>query len=630
VKRFRRLQLSLHCSLAAFVANALIVSTALGQTPPTAQDPLMSMMMSQPKVDLSAPIVAIASFDPPTVRPGQKSIYRVTFNALEQMVEWPATIAAPPGLSLSAGAHGQIMQPTSTGTLQPRTTFNSRAVASATGQFTLPGFVVQVNGQPVSVPPARLEVVPVAPALSPFSPRLQLEVSKTNLFIGEPVSVRILLPGSAGVVAQAGPPVQFPGQGFLVDQASARQRFEMRAIEGTNLPSYIYETVVIPIDAGTLPLSAQAHTAGNFFGGPIILSGPGASASPTLYTLVESDPVDLHVRPLPMEGRLPGFAGAIGRLTLEPSRIETNALRVGEPVKLTVVVRGEGPTGRLVPPPPPKVRDWQIFPAAGATPVQPTFTPGMSIAARLAAMGNLVGFTFTLVPLVDSVTETPAIPFSYFDPETQTYIDLSVPPVPVSVAGRDALAADARALLQTGGEERPAEPVLGSLARSTGWSVHSLVPIQQRAWFPLAQLAPAAAFIGLWFWDRRRRFLERNPEVVWRRRARRTLRRERGRMRRAAGRGDSPAFAAAALDAIRAACAPDFQAEPRALIGSDVLLVIRETDRSLEAPAGEPAVRRLFESTDASRFGAATAADAPLLGLRPELEKVLERLEARL
>jgi len=587
----------------------------------------MSLMMSQPRIDLSGPVTATSSFDPPTVRPGQKSLYRVSFNTLDQMVDWPATIAAPSQLSITPGAHGQIMQPTGAATLQPRTTFNSRVTASDLGHFTIPSFVVQVDGNPITVPAARLDVVANPPPL-PFAPRMQLEIQKTNLVIGESVNVRVLLPGSAGPVAQAGPPVQFAGQGFLLDQASARQRFEMRSIDGTNLPSYLYETVLIPIDAGNVSVFAQAHTAGNYFNGPIILSGSTVPNNPALYTLVESDPVELQVRPLPAEGRLPGFAGAIGRFTLDPSRLETNALRVGDPVKLTVVVRGEGAIGRLVPPPPPKADNWQVFPAAGATPVQPNFVAGMSIAARLAAMGNLVGFTYTLVPLADSVTETPAIPFSYYDPEKQAYIDLTIPPVPVSITGREGLAPDARALLQTGGESSK-EPTLSSLARNPGWGTRTLTPLQQQSWFPLGQLAPAAALLGLWLWDRRRRFLERHPEVVWRQRARRSLRRERRRMRRAAGRGDSPAFAAAALEAIRAACAPDFQAEPHALIGSDVLQVIREIDRG-STPASEPAVRRLFEVTDASRFSSGAPGEVPLLGLRSDVEQVLQRLEARL
>jgi hypothetical protein len=596
------------------------------QVQQTAQDPIMSLMMSQPRVDVSGPVIATAAFDPEFVRPGQKCIYRVTFNALEQMVEWPKEISTPPQLELSSGAHGQIMQP-SGGGLQPRTTFNSRAMASVTGEFTVPAYEVQVNGKPVTVPAASLKVV-TNPPVSPFTPRLLIDVPKTNLFVGEAVNVRVLFPGSAGVVVQAGPPVQLTGQGFLVDQASARQRFEMRLIEGTNLPSYLYETTLVPIDSGRISFFAQAHTAGNYFAGPVISGSSVPPGGPVLYTLLESEPLELEVRPLPKEGQLPGFTGAIGRFTLEPSRMETNVLRVGDPVKLTAIVRAEGPIGRLVPPPPPLVKDWQVFPSPGASPVQPSFMPGLSIASRLAAIGSLASFAYTMVPLSDSVKETPAIPFSYYDPERAVYVDLTIPPAPVEVSGQVTVAADVREVMRSGGDESSKEPALSPLATVPGWGAASLVPLQQQAWFPLAQFLPAAGFLGLWCWDRRRRFLEKHPDVVWRRRARRAVRRERRAMRRAVSRGDSPAFAAAALSAIRAACAPHFRAEPQSLIGSDVVQVIRSMDWS--SAAAEPTVQRLFNVTDASRFGMGSADVSPLLSLRPQVEEVLQTLEARL
>src|SRR5207302_2044690 len=96
-----------------------------GQPPPV-QDPLMSLMLSQPKIDIEGPVTAIATFDPPVVRPGQQVIYRVTFNnALEQSVQWPAKLPSPPGLEVTPGAQGQLLQMTGP-TLVPLSTFNSR------------------------------------------------------------------------------------------------------------------------------------------------------------------------------------------------------------------------------------------------------------------------------------------------------------------------------------------------------------------------------------------------------------------------------------------------------------------------------------------------------------------------
>ena len=60
---------------------------------------------------------------------------------------------------------------------------------------------------------------------------------------------------------------------------------------------------------------------------------------------------------------------------------------------------------------PPRSRDWQI------------------IADHPPATG------FTLIPLTDEARETPAIPFSYFDPATAKYVDLTIPPLPVTVVG---------------------------------------------------------------------------------------------------------------------------------------------------------------------------------------------------
>jgi hypothetical protein len=165
------------------------------------------------------------------------------------------------------------------------------------------------------------------------------------------------------------------------------------------------------------------------------------------------------------------------------------------------------------------------------------------------------------------------------------------------------------------------------LATSRGRTAASLEPPQQQAWFPLIQLAPAAAFFGLLSWDRRRRYLEQHPDVLLRRRARRALRRQRRILQRAAQAADAPRFAAAAVSAMRVACAPHYPAEPRALVGVDVLPLLPEPDRS-----GRPGevVRRFFAVTDAIRFGTLSPNPADLLPLQPDLERVLQQLEERL
>jgi hypothetical protein len=169
--------------------------------------------------------------------------------------------------------------------------------------------------------------------------------------------------------------------------------------------------------------------------------------------------------------------------------------------------------------------------------------------------------------------------------------------------------------------------VLRGLAAARGRTTASLVPPQQQTWFPLVQLAPAVAFFGLLSWDRRRRYLEQHPDVLLRRRARRALHRQWRILQRAARAANASGFAAAAVRAMRVACAPHYPAEPRALVGADVLPLLPEPDR-----AGRPGevVRRFFAVTDAADFGTASANPAELLPLQPDLERVLQQLEAKL
>jgi hypothetical protein len=590
----------------------------------------MSLMISQPKIDISSPVTPTAAFDPPVVAPGQQAIYRVTFNALEETIDWPDKIAAPPGLQMSPGAHGEILR-MGPGSFLPLTAFNYRVRPSSVGTFNVREFTVSVYGKPVRVPAARLDVVAAPPEAAQPPLRILLELPATNLFLGQGVRARVLLPGSIGGAVQGLAQVQLSGHGFLVDLGSARQRIEMLPFGGGRIPTYSYEATLTPMVAGTVTVFAQGFVAGSRFSGAIVIMG-GATipGGPPQYTLVETEPVELHVRPLPPEGELPGFTGAIGSFVLGPPKLATNVLRVGDVLTLAVTVtnRGDGPLARLVAPPVPHVTDWQIF---APTEVAPPMALPLGLPGLPGPADKLVGatmFNYTLILLTEHARATPSIPFSYFDPQSGKYADLTIPSVPVTVKA-GATPGDLQALVQAAAPavESEKEPVLSGLAASPGRTAATLVPSQQQAWFPLAQLAPAAAFGGLWGWDRRRRYYEKHPDILLRRRARRDLRRQRRIVRRAARAKDAPRFAAAAVSAMQVACAPHYPAAPRALVGSDVLALVHDSGGN--GRAGE-VVRRIFNVTDAARFAGSGANPAELLALEPELDHVLQQFEERL
>jgi hypothetical protein len=578
----------------------------------------MSLMLSQPRIDVDSPVTPIASFDPPAVRPGEAATYRVSLNALEQSIEWPDRIVSSPALALHAGAHGQIMAMAGM-TLQPLTTFNYRVQASDLGEYTIPEFKIKVYGKEVTVPATKLDVVAI-PASSAAPLQLKMELSSSNPFVGQAIRVRLLLLGQPSGQIQGLGQVQINGEGFIVDQSTARPHIELTTSHrgAPAVPVYVYEVLLTPIASGKLSAFAQAFTANNRFVGGVIIAGsltpPG---TPSQYTLVDSDSVQFQVRPVPREGELPGFTGAVGSFAVDKPELSTNEVAVGEPVKLKVRIYGDGNLARLVPPTPPRLPDWDVF-----------ITKGENLPSQFVQAQGFVTLNYTLVPLMEKGHMTPAIPFSAFDPKLGAYADLTISPVPINVRP-GATKADLATLLRANSTEGETEkePVLSGLAMSPGLMSGSLLPLQRQLWFPLVQLAPATALFGLWNWDRRRRFLEQHPDIVRRRRARRALRHERRVLRKAARQGDAGQFSRSAVSAIRVACAPHFPAEAGALVGTDVLPMLPKTK---QAARDREVVRRFFAVTNAIQFGRATAEGRELLELQAELEQVLDGLEAGL
>ena len=579
---------------------------AHAQTPP-AKDPLMQLMLSAPQLETGAPVIPAAAFDPAEIQPGGSAMYRVTLNTLlEAITSWPSNLVAAPELQVSTGARGQIFRMNGN-LMQPVTVLNYHVTATRAGSFTVPGFLVEIYGRPVMIPTARLEVAATGTAAPPAR-RLVLELSETNAFVGQPLRARVLLPSTGGSV-QGLAQVELNGDGFLLDRNDVRQQIApTRLPDGREVPAFIYETALTPFVRGPMPLSAQGFTIGNRFTGSITIRGsvtiPGGTPE---YLLLESEPVTLHVRPLPPEGRLPGFTGAIGKLTRDLPRLSTNSVRVGDPLKLTLTFHGEGSLARLAPPPAPRARGWQTF-ADAAPPVA----------------GNVATFSYTFIPQAEDLTATPEIPFSYFDPGRGTYVDLLVPAQPVKILSGVALPL-------TGSWRTEAEPEqklsLSPLAKAPGDSARSLRPLAWRGGFLAVALLPLVALLELWSWDRRRRYLEQHPEILRCRRARRALRRERRKLRRAAQAGDARGFAISAVAAMRVACAPHYPAEPRALVCGDVTQVLRAND-----PGGDTSAvaRRVFGAADAAQFGVTPPELRDLLADRAGMERLLDQLEAQL
>jgi len=245
----------------------LLIFWAMRFTSARAQnsEQLMQLMMSQPHADINVPVTATASFDPPIVRPGEKSVYRVTFNATSDAssvtVKWPEPMPAPAPLKLRQTVAGHNMQALG-GAVQIFSTFNFDARSADAGTFTVPAYTVEVYGKPVTVPAAQLEVNSALPEPHEMARELLVQPSATNVFAGEIFNVSVLLPATAAGAVEGVSDVRLNGDGFVVDKNAARQSIRPVEVNGRNAPAYIYETSITPIAVGKINLSAQGFTAG--------------------------------------------------------------------------------------------------------------------------------------------------------------------------------------------------------------------------------------------------------------------------------------------------------------------------------------------------------------------------------
>ena len=584
------------CLISIIFTMAAAASLRAQVSPHVSPAQAAAMQVVQPLADLSSPLTVTAGFDPPAARVGQTVFYRVALDGPGGDIKWPGVISAPPQLKFGSMSQDQLVHGFSNKILL-LDSYLYEVRATAAGHFVVPGFNVILDGKPVQIPAATLDVDKSIPGPAPR--KLVLEVSATNVFLGQPLRASVILPASPENQIEALREVQFGGNGFSSDLTTMKQAVEPIGLNGRTNEAFIYEITLTPIEAGPIALSAQAFAAGRDFFGPITASGPVViSGGPPRYVLLTSDPVQVNVRPLPA-GQPADFNGSIGTFNLSPPQLSTNRIQTGQPVRLTVAVHNGSPLNRLVPPAPPTVNDWEIIP------------------------DNPPDFSFTLIPLTDAVRQTPAIPFSCFDPASGSYVDLTIPSLPVTVTSQglptEMSTVDA-------GAASGAPLRLGDLSPSPGKSVASIVPPQLRAGFICFQLVPLLAIFGLWRWDRHRRFLEAHPDIVRRREARRLLRREKRRLRDAARRGDAAAIVRHAANAMQIASAPRYAAHPQALVCSDVLEHLDDADRT--GAAGET-VRKIFAAAD-TRFASAPQMQTNWPALQPDVNAVLLKLEEHL
>jgi hypothetical protein len=426
------------------------------------------------------------------------------------------------------------------------------------GNFTIPGFAVQVDGRQVRTPSVSLRVtgpggsmppapgpgvqqmippMPGAPQRQPQQQRPpsqpsqpsgppsartpprtangepapyygEIVIGKRTAYVGELVPVELRYYFRADCQFNDLQRPSFGGDGFTAAPLSEPEQTE-QYIDDIPYNIVTFRSAITPVKAGDIEIPPAV------MGGRMIAPGGPAGLDPFFDQFFQNFPMPgfgraenieaatdartLDVQPLPKEGRPGNFSGAVGQFTMR-AKADPKTAGAGEPVALTVSVEGRGNFDAMAPPELTGTEGWR------------TYAPKESFDDN-DAMGfggsGTKSFEFSLVAREDR-SATPGAEFSYFDPLKKKYVTLKTKPVAVTAAGSGA-AADAASSTAAADEDLPptggAADDIGEPATALSPRAPDFKPWILSDWFHLLNFAVFAALIislPYLFWMRRR------------------------------------------------------------------------------------------------------------------------------
>ncbi|MDD5349918.1 MAG: BatD family protein [Chthoniobacteraceae bacterium] len=482
------------------------------------------------------------------------------------------------------------------------------------GTFAIPALQIAAGGQTITTQPLRLTVSGkagagsvgggAATASKETFASAEWVLPKTSAYVGEAIPVELRLYVDARVQCQTQMP-SIAGDGFTVQKLGQPQQRRV-AKDGREWELVIFKTALTPAKSGKLALPSADINAvvvlpskrqrlpdvDDFFNDPF-----GAFPQ-RQQVVIRPDPVEMEVKPLPVDGRPKEFSGAVGQFTLETKAAPEN-VRVGDPVTLTCVVKGVGNFDRMESPVVAGTTGWHLYPPSGKFKADDD-----------AGISGEKTFEQALIPEAPQ-TEAPPVTFVFFNPSSGRYETLHGKRLALAVSGTAAPspAAPVPAAVASGAAPAatpaPAVRDIQYLRIDPGAHVAGFDPVWRASGFWTSQSVPLAALLALSGWQWRR---NRQNDGLLRRAARlRQAKEEAARvLRRADAKPDD--FYGAAIRVLQLETALG-----RLPVGGDPAAVDAEAvlaSRSLDCETAE-GVRRLFAAHDELRYagvGAGTGA----------------------
>ena len=209
------------------------------------------------------------------------------------------------------------------------------------------------------------------------------------------------------------------------------RRFEVVSATRTLVPDRVGEFTVGPIAATLRRATEWAKSRSPFgdfddaFGGSLLremMQGQGRRPARTALVRAVGQPLKLIVNPFPLAGRPESFAGAVGKGFSIEVAADRTVVRVGDPIGLDITLRGDGNIDNASLP--------TLSADRGMDPKRFRLPEG-DVPGTLSDSSKR--FHVSVRVADESVSEIPAIAYSWFDPETETYQTAHSKPIALRV-----------------------------------------------------------------------------------------------------------------------------------------------------------------------------------------------------
>jgi len=339
----------------------------------------------------------------------------------------------------------------------------------------------------------------------------------------------------------------------------------------------------------------------NFFGG--VQRKPITVVSPELQ---------FEVVKLPDKNRPENFTGAIGDFQLSVSA-SPHRVEIGEPITLTIVIKGKGNFDRVEAPVFPASSDWKTYTATS------DYTSQKDISGRKQ-------FEQAIVAKNSKLQQIPSLSFSYFDPEKESYQTVTSAPVAIQIAEPDEVIPRQQAIPTTvsakpqssAAPSLPAPDIKGlaPLHLEPGTFHPSMTPVYKKIWFLIAVTGCTFLLLLIVFFRMRTSNLKKHPELQLQKKGRQLLSDNLARLKQAETAGDGAHFLALCRQTIQQQLGLLWKQEPAAISLADI-------KNRLD---GKADLVQIFETAEQAVYGRATLSSETMQIYSKKLKKGMEEL----